>query len=132
MSAIIASIDRPSFLRRVLLADAATCAAMGTLLLFAAGPLATLLELPRPLRLISGGILLPIAAYIAWVATRKQLSSLMAWLVVPGNTLWAAASAALVLSGWLSPNALGQGFVIVQAVVVALFAELEYVGLRRA
>ena len=37
----------------------------------------------------------------------------------------------LLVSGWVEPTTLGIAFVLAQAVVVALFAEAEYVGLRR-
>ena len=38
----------------------------------------------------------------------------------------------LLMTGWVSPNALGYAFAIGQAVVVALLADLEYVGLRKS
>jgi hypothetical protein len=37
----------------------------------------------------------------------------------------------LLVSGSVTPNALGIAFVIVQAVVVAAFAELQFIGLRQ-
>jgi hypothetical protein len=37
-----------------------------------------------------------------------------------------------LLFGWLQPNALGQWFVIAQALAVAVIAELQFLGLRRA
>jgi hypothetical protein len=36
------------------------------------------------------------------------------------------------VTGWVAPTWLGYAFVLVQAVVVALFAELQFFGLRRA
>src|SRR5436190_4752114 len=70
MNAIAASIDRSSFLRRVLFVDAATCAVMGLLLAFDAGALSPLLRLPTALLEYAGLSLFPVAGYIAWVATR--------------------------------------------------------------
>jgi len=132
MTAITAATDRSSFLRRVVLVDAATCVAMGLLLSLAANMLAPLLELPIRLLEYAGLSLLPIAAFIAWVATRSNLSRLGVRVVIAGNAAWVAGSALLLVSGWVSPNLLGSGFIAAQAATVVLLAGLEYVGLSRA
>jgi hypothetical protein len=133
MTAITASIDRSTFLRRVLFVDAATCVAMGLLLLLAAGVLASLLSLPSMLLQYAGLSLLPIAAFMAWVATRSGLSRVAVWVIIAGNALWVVGSVVLLLvGGWVSPSLLGYVFVIAQAVTVVLLAEMEYVGLRKA
>ena len=132
MTAIAATIDRSSFLRRVVLVDAATCVAMGLLLSLAANMLAPLLELPVLLLEYAGLSLLPIAAFIAWVATRSNLSRLGVWVVIAGNAAWVAGSALLLVSGWVSPNLLGSGFVAAQAATVVVLSGLEYVGLSKA
>ncbi|HKC45074.1 MAG TPA: hypothetical protein VKC64_14690 [Burkholderiales bacterium] len=131
MTAIAATIDRSSFLRRVVLVDAATCVAMGLLLSLAANMLAPLLELPVLLLEYAGLSLLPIAAFMAWVATRGNLPRLGVWVIIAGNAAWVAGSALLVVSDWASPNLLGYGFVVAQAATVALLAGLEYVGLSK-
>ena len=128
MTAITAATDRSSFLRRVVLVDAATCVAMGLLLSLAAN----MLELPIRLLEYAGLSLLPIAAFIAWVATRSNLSRLGVRVVIAGNAAWVAGSALLLVSGWVSPNLLGSGFIAAQAATVVLLAGLEYVGLSRA
>jgi hypothetical protein len=38
----------------------------------------------------------------------------------------------LLASGWVAPTALGYAFVLGQALVVAILAECEYLGLRRS
>lgn len=117
-------------LRTVLLIDAATCVATGALLSLLAAPLASFLALPAALLLYAGLSLFPIAAFMLWVATRPSLPRAGAWLVIAGNALWVAGSLLLVMVQ--VPSALGYAFVIAQALVVALLAELEYAGLRRA
>jgi hypothetical protein len=100
---------RPSvFLQRVLAADAATCVATGLLMLFGAGALAPWLGIPPTLMRYAGASLLPIAAFIASVAARDSSPRVLVWAVIAGNAAWS------------------------QALVVALFAELEFVGLRRS
>jgi hypothetical protein len=38
----------------------------------------------------------------------------------------------LLASGWLSPNLLGQIFIVMQAIAVGVFAELQFIGLRKS
>ncbi len=51
--------------------------------------------------------------------------------MIGANAVWAADCVILLVSGWVAPTGLGYGFVIAQALVVALLAELQYFGLRR-
>ena len=126
------NFQNPAFLRRVLLADAAAAAATGLLMAVAAGFLEPLLGLPAALLREAGIVLLPIAGFVAWVGLRAKLSRRLVWTVIIVNALWVVDSVVLLASGWVSPTALGQAFVVAQAVVVAVFAELEYFGLRRS
>jgi len=119
-------------LRQALLADAATSAACGSLMLLAAGPLGGLLGLPEGLLRVSGALLLPYAALIAYLGLRERLRRLAVWAVVAGNAVWAADSVLLLASGWVEPTRAGYAFVIAQAVAVLIYAELQAVGLRRS
>ena len=119
------------FLRTVLLVDAATCVATGLLMTFAAGLLANVTQLPPELLRSAGLSLFPIAAFIAFVATRAELPRAGVWLVILGNAAWVAASLWVIFGGATSPNALGYAFVAVQALAVAVLAELEFTGVRR-
>jgi hypothetical protein len=129
MSAIFPSLERSTLLRRVLLVDAASCVGMGLFLTLLAVPLAPLLGLPQELLLYAGLALLPTAGFMAWVGTREPVPPAGAWLVIVGNLLWVAAS--LFLLVLVSATALGYAFVIGQAIVVGVLAELEYLALRR-
>jgi hypothetical protein len=51
--------------------------------------------------------------------------------VIGLNFAWVAASALVLVTGWIQPNTLGIAFVIVQAAAVALLAELQITGRRR-
>ncbi|HYH18840.1 MAG TPA: hypothetical protein VD995_09480 [Azospirillum sp.] len=119
-------------LRRVLLADAALCAVAGLVLLVGAGALAGPLGLPSTLLAGAGVALLPVAAALLVLATRAAVPRVALWAVIAANALWAVESVALPLTGWIAPTGLGHAFVFAQALIVAGFAEVEYLCLRRA
>jgi len=125
------NFQSPGFLRRVLLADAISGLAMGLMLVAAGGLLEPLLGLPEALLREAGFVLLPIAAFVGYVGLRKALSRRMVWAVIALNTLWVVDSFVLLFSGWVAPTLLGQVFIAGQAAVVAVFAELEFFGVRR-
>lgn len=120
-----------SFLKRVLLLDAASCLGMGLGLIAGAGALAGPLGLPDALLSGAGVSLIPIGLFMALVATRAAPPAILVWLIILGNAGWVIQSVALVE---LSPtiSALGIAFVLAQAAFVTVIACLEYAGLRRA
>jgi hypothetical protein len=127
----MSSPDSSTFLRNVLLLDAATCAFQGALTTFGSGLVAQLTALPPALLIYAGASLFPIAIFMAVVATRATLPVPGVWLVILGNVGWVIASVALLVGGWVAPNALGLVFVLGQAAAVAGLSALEYVGLQR-
>jgi hypothetical protein len=130
MTAITANTERLTFLRRVLFADAATCVATGALLSIDAGPLSALFGLPSTLLFYAGLSLFPVAAFIAWVASRTRTPAIGVWIVIVGNIIWVIGSAAVLLV--MAPSGLGYAFGIAQALIVAVLAELEYMSLGRS
>ena len=120
-----------SFLRTVLLADAIASGATGLLMIAGAGLLAGLLGLPVALMREAGLVLIPYVAFVAWVGTREAISRRAVQAIIALNVLWVAGSIGLLLSGWIAPTMLGYAFVIAQGAVVAVLAELQFVGLRR-
>ena len=118
------------FLRRVWWADAAVSAVVGAAMAAAAGPLAAVIGLPERLLAVAGLALLPYAAFLAWLATRRSVPRVAAWLPVPINVVWAIDCVALVAT---RPDASAAliAFIAVQVVTVLAFAELEFVGVRR-
>jgi hypothetical protein len=116
------------FLRRILALDALSCLAMGLLMGLGAAALAPLFGLPEPLIRIAGLALLPLAAFIFWLAT-KPVPALV-WVVILGNLGWTAESFATLAQSQATP--LGTAFVSAQALAVLGLAALEFVGLRKA
>ena len=123
-------MNASSSLRRALLLDAAASGATGALMLLAAGPLAGLTELPPGLLRAAGAALVPYAAFVLWLARRPFPARPLVVAVIALNVLWAAESAAILALGWVAPNALGQAFVLAQALVVAGFAGWQATALR--
>ena len=119
-------------LRLALVADAAATAATALLLVAFGAPFEALLGLPVTLSRTLGVGLLPCAAIVAYLGTRTQISRGAVWAVIVCNVFWVVDSALLLMGNWIDPTPLGVAFVIAQAIVVAGFADLQFVGLRRA
>lgn len=120
------------FLRRALQVDAVFSGASALLLVFGAGLLAPLLNLPEVFLRETGLVLVVYAALVGFLGTRSLMSKMAVWAVIVVNAVWAIDSIILLASGWVSPNMLGQAFVVMQAIVVGVFAELQFIGLRKS
>jgi hypothetical protein len=120
------------FLRRALLADAVVSGAMALLLTFGAGALTPLLNLPEALLRETGLFLIAYAAFVGFLGSRAAMPKALVLLVIVGNAAWTLASVAPLVSGMVSPNLLGVAFVVMQAVAVGVFAELQFIGLRKS
>jgi hypothetical protein len=125
-------MNSPAFLRRVLALDSASCAAIGLLLCLGAAPLAGMFGLGERLLFGAGVLLLPLAAFIAWLASRATPPAALVWLVIAGNVAWSVESFLLISTEGARITALGTAFVAGQALAVLAITALEYAGLRRA
>lgn len=120
-----------NFLRKVLLADAATCIAAGAVMTLGSSIVAPLTNIPAWLLLPAGVSLIPIAAFMAFVATRRTVSRGAVWLVIAGNALWFLASAWLLFGDVIAPNVFGSIFITAQALAVAVLTWLEHRGVTQ-
>jgi len=127
----MSSIAMSSFLRRVLLADAVVSAGTGLVMLLGAGLLPAWLGLPSALLALAGALLLPYVALLLWLARQPQVPRAAIWFVVVCNLMWAADCLFVALGGSFAPTALGQAFIGVQVLSVLVFAELQFMALRR-
>jgi hypothetical protein len=125
-------INPSLILRRAIQADAIFSGASAVLLTLGAGELAPLLNLPEALLSETGLFLIGYTALVGWLGTRQAMPKALVVIVIAGNAAWAVASIALLFSGTVTPNLLGEAFVVVQAIVVGALGELQYVGLRRS
>jgi hypothetical protein len=125
-------IDPSLFLRRAILADAIFSGTSAVLLTFGAGELAPLLNLPEALLRETGLFLIAYAALVGWLGTRASMPKPLVAIVIAGNAAWTIASMALLFSGAVTPNLLGEIFVALQGMIVGALAELQFIGLRRS
>jgi len=77
-------------------------------------------------------VLFPWAAALLWMTRKAALPAAAVWAVIALNVLWVVESVWVALGGVVQPNALGQVFIAAQALAVVVFAELEFIGMRRA
>ena len=120
------------FLRRTIQADAIFSGISAVLLTFGAGEFASLLDLPEALLRESGLFLIAYTALVGWLGTRETMPKALVAIVIAGNAVWTLASIALLFSDAVTPNLLGEAAVAMQAIVVGVLAELQYIGLRRS
>jgi hypothetical protein len=120
-----------TFLRRALTADAVITGTTALMLVAGANMLEGLLGLPASLLRGAGLSLIPFTAFLVYLLRKSPLPRGAAWFVVICNALWAIDSIVLLLTDWVDPTVTGEVFVVFQAVVVAAFAEAQYVALRR-
>jgi hypothetical protein len=125
-------INPSLLLRRALLADAIFSGVSAVGLTLGAGMLAPLLNLPEALLRETGLFLIAYTALVGWLGTRQSVLKPLVLLVVAGNAAWTLASIALLFSGAVNPNLLGEIVVVAQAIATGVFAEMQYIGLRRS
>lgn len=124
--------DRLSLLRLTLGINAVATAVSGVALVTGAGPLAPVLGLPGPLpAVVVGGLFLAIAAYVWW-ARGEPLDLSAAATVLALDVAYVLAGVVLLLAWPAALSPLGRLLLALTADVVAVFAVLEFVGLRRA
>jgi hypothetical protein len=115
-----------SLLRVALKLDAVVTGANGAAYLALAGPLEDLLGLDAALLRAVGAFLLVFAVAVWFARTRGAVLA-----IVAANVAWAAGSIVAAIAGWGSPETVGTVWIVLQAVVVAGFAELQLAGLKR-
>ena len=125
-------INPSSFLSRALLADAVFSGVSAVGLTLGVGVLAPFLNLPEVLLRETGLFLIAYAALVGWLGTRQSVPKALVLFVIAGNAAWALGSIALLFSGAVTPNLLGQIVMVAQAIATGVFAELQYLGLRKS
>jgi hypothetical protein len=123
--------DGGRLLRLALRIDATASGALGVVGVAAAPLLSDLLGPPAPLLFGVGVFFVVFALSLVVLAARPVIPRPAVWVVVIGNSAWVVASVVATVPGWDALTALGVGVVLAQALAVAVFADLEWLGLRR-
>ncbi|GAA2387358.1 hypothetical protein [Nonomuraea africana] len=132
MTFLTVTADRTKFLRLALAADAVVTGGNGLIYLAAAGPVSGLLGPDAGLLREIGIFLLVYGAAVGFLAGRATISRGATTAVIALNIIWTLGSIAAVATGLLEFTTVGAVWAIAQALVVAGFAELQIMGLRKA
>lgn len=119
-------------LRTALRGNGIFSALSGTVLAVTSRPLAEWMGIsPATALLVLGVILLLYAVDLFWVTTRENLSLPFAWFAIIMDVLWVIGSVALLIMDPLGLTVAGKWAIGLIAEVVALFAIVQWVGVRR-
>ncbi|HEX5739284.1 MAG TPA: hypothetical protein VFY22_12295 [Hydrogenophaga sp.] len=128
---VFAYLTSPAGLRRVLWFDAISGVGTGMLQWAGSGPLSRLLGLPEPLLQVSGIGIFAFVALAAWLAMQRTPPRAGLAVIVVGNFAWSIGCLWLSWGGAPGATALGVAYLMVQVVVVAVLAELQWMALRQ-
>lgn len=116
----------------VLVVDAIVSGAAGVALVGGSFFLASILGLPPALMLWAGIALAPWTAGLLLMSRQTRISKALVWAVIIANLAWVAGSLFVAFGPAVAPTLFGKVFIVAQAVTVALFAELQALGLKRS
>lgn len=124
--------DARRVLRLALRLDAAVTGVNGLAYLALAGPIDDLLGLDTGPGRVLGAFLLVYAAAVWAISMPARPRRHAVTAVVEANLLWTVLSVVTVAAGWFSLTTAGGVWAVLQAIVVAGFAALQYTAQRRA
>jgi hypothetical protein len=120
-------------LKNALRGNALFSGTSGLIALAAAQSLTAFTGINPPIIFVVLGIALILYAVdLWWVASRETINRRFAWAAIILDVLWVIGSIAVLLSGWLPLTVAGSWTIALLAEAVAIFAVLQFVGLRRS
>jgi hypothetical protein len=125
-------IPMTPYLKKAIAADAVVSGAAGLAMMVGSTFLPALLGLPAELLFWAGLALVPFVIELVLILRMKQVPPLFIHALIAINLAWVAASLYVAFGPAFAPNLFGKVFVVAQAAVVAIFAELQIIGLKRA
>jgi hypothetical protein len=122
-----------NLLKNALRGNALFSGTSGLVALAAAQSLAAFTGINPPIIFVVLGIALILYAVdLWWVASRETINRRFAWAAIILDVLWVVGSIAILLSGWLPLTVAGSWTIALLAEAVAIFAVLQFIGLRRS
>ncbi|WP_188192563.1 hypothetical protein [Nonomuraea sp. SYSU D8015] len=128
----VADGNGSDLLRRILRIDGWSTAVFGVVMLALAQPLSGPLGLPTAWSIPFGVAMLGGAVALVLIAGYPRIPARHVAFVVAGNGLSGVALVALAFADVIPLTGLGVAFMLVGALVVAVYAGLELIGLRRS
>ena len=125
-------IPMTSYLKKTIAADALVSGAAGVAMMAGSTLLPGLLGLPAELMFWAGLALVPFVIELVLILRMKQVAPGFIVALIAINIAWVVASFFVAFGSAFAPTPFGKVFVVAQAATVALFAELQIVGLKRA
>jgi hypothetical protein len=120
-----------NLLRRVLQTNSATSTLMGILFILLSGTVASFLGLDAPAVILILGISLVLfAAGVYWVSAQNPMRPQHVLAIFLLDVAWVIGSAIILLTNVIPLTTEGKWAVLIAADAVAVFAALEYYGLR--
>jgi hypothetical protein len=132
MTATVVTTTRDGLLRLALRADAAISAVAGVPLLLAGGPLADELGPSSVLLRLFGAAFVVYGAVVWRLAARPAIPRGPVLAVIVGNALGAILVIVDLVEGWLPLTTAGVVVAVGLALHTTVFADLQFLGLRRA
>ncbi len=119
----------PNLLRNALRGNAIFSATTGVASIVAGSRIGTLMGVPEEVIIQNGISLLVFAAWLGWISTRTSVPVRQAAAAATLDTLWVVASLVVLAAGLGALTFEGKWIVGVGALVVATFADLQWLGL---
>ncbi len=121
-----------TLLQKILLVDSLSSGAAGIAFIVASGPIAAFVGVANPLALVILGILFVVfAAAVYYTASREPINRRAVWLIFELNVVYVVGSAIILLANAFGLSTEGRWLVLILADLVAVYAVIEFVGLRR-
>lgn len=121
-----------TLIRRILYSNAVVSGVSGLLFLFASRPIANFIGLKASLAILVIGIgLVGYAALIYINASRAEISPSFVLFAIIGDSSWVLLSILLLVTGWVPFSMEGKWAVGFIAVIVDVFATLQFLEWRK-
>lgn len=121
-----------NFIRRILYGNAVFSGVSGLLFVFASNPIANFIGISTPLVILAIGIgLAGYAALIYTNASRAQISRSSVLLAIIADSTWVLLSIVLLVTGWVPFSVEGKWAVGIIAIIVDIFATLQFIEWRK-
>jgi hypothetical protein len=125
------STEKASLLKKAILGNAVFSFLSGLFLTLTAGPAAAFLGVSSAVIQPIGVVLLLYAPILFWLANQAPINKTLAWIVIELDILWVIGSAVLIFSSLMPLTIAGKWAIAFVADIVAVFAIVQYLGVRR-